>query len=167
MTNKKKKPKLVQKWEKQAELEEKFNKILPEKPPPEFEGHPIKDFKASWKEGTKVKLIKERPMEIISYEPKRNLYLIPLININHTKIYFDTKTEEFWQYVFSRNRKRILRKVKLEKHDILNMLTFCIYAIFPNKKLDYNTVIYVTRKLKKKIAQLRRKEEQFYGESKI
>jgi len=34
----KKKPQLVRKWEKQIELEEKLEKILPEKEPVAFEG---------------------------------------------------------------------------------------------------------------------------------
>jgi len=173
----KKKPRLVEKWEKQAkalsefqkkaDLEQKLNNILPEPELPEFEGKTIEKFKASWIEGKQQKVISERPMEIINYEIKRNPYLMPLFNLNHAKMYFDTKSEEFWLYVFSVNRKRILRKVKIEKHDIESLLAFCIWNIFPKKSIKAKMNISVNRRLRNKIAELKRKEANFYGEPSI
>jgi len=158
----KKKPQLVRKWEKQIELEEKLEKILPEKEPVAFEGKPIEKFTASWQEGKDVKVITERPMEIRRYEVKKRPTLIPLFNINHTKVYFDTKSSEFWQYVFSPNRKRILRKVKLEKHDILNMLAFCIWAIYPDKPMNSRSYLYLPYRLRQRITKLKTKWYEHY-----
>jgi len=89
------------------------------------------------------------------------------MNIANSKIYFDTRTSEYYQYVFQPDRKKIHRKMKLEKHDILNLGIFFLWRILKEKPLKWNTRIFLNKKIRKKIAQLRRKEDQFYGEPKI
>ena len=190
MTKPKKKPELVQKWEKEAEeqarkpsplteferkaeLEKKLDNLVPTNlPEVPFKGKGINKLKISYAEQnekgeTQLTQIEQPQAEKTVYKIQKNPFLIFLMNIANSKIYFDTRTSEYYQYVFQPDRKKIHRKMKLEKHDILNLGIFFLWRILKEKPLKWNTRIFLNKKIRKKIAQLRRKEDQFYGEPKI
>ena len=160
--------KTTREYLKQANITEKLEKILKETETP-FEGKQAQDIMISFKIGKQQYVITKKPqekMEIRTYEIKKNENIKKLFNMNSTAIYLDRKEGDFYQYVFSPSRKRILRKILIEKHDIINLFAFCVYAMFPNKQLKVFMRVGVPMRIRKKIAKLRKKEYED-GESNI
>lgn len=137
-----------------SELEDELDKLVPESFIPEVEGKPIENFQASWKEGQQIKVIKGRPMQIISYEPKKNPYLIQLSNISHAKLYWSLEDFDLWFYVFSADRKHIIRKLKFEHHDVKELLAVCLWFVYGD---DLPKKIWIGKKLRQRILKLHEK----------
>jgi len=164
--NPERKSKLAKLFE-SSELHEKLDKLIPEPLIPEVEGKPIENFQASWKEGEQIKVIKERPMQIVSYEPKKNPYLIQLANISNAKLYWSLEDFDLWLYTFSRDRKHIIRKLKIESHDIKDLLAVCLWFIYGD---DLPKTIWIGKKLRQRILTLHEKvnpNEPFYFPKRI
>lgn len=188
----KKKPKLVRKWELEASKEttEKPKRKFPmrdfehsaeiqhgidEKFPefkedevPEVEGKKITDFQTSWKESdketgkSKITVLKEVVNRKIEYTIGKNPLRIFLCNVSSGKIYFDLETEEFWFYVFSKDRNRIIRKIKLENHDILELMAFSLWSVYGAEKLlnpNWCRQIRVTKKMRERIAKIEARDQ--------
>lgn len=168
---KKRKSSPLTEFEKQAEVEKTLNDISPEPELPEFKPK-IVDFNMNIKEEigeneTQVTQIRQPHAEKIVYKIQKNSNLLLLMNVANSKIYFDVRTSEFYQYVFQPDRKRILRKMRLENHDILNLGILFLWAVLRDKPLHVGTRLHLNRNIRSKIAELRRKEGQFYGEPEI
>lgn len=161
MTSKKEKtPRLVQKWEKDAELEDKLEEILPE---PEFIPEPketeIQDLQINYKtENDNVVLEKPRMIEKRTKRLPENKDLVKILNLrHHGRIYFDKRDCEDYLYIFHNNPKRRYPRgrIKLDKTNVYNLLAYCIATIYGEHilKLKYPE-IWVTKKMQKKIQEI-------------
>lgn len=189
MRKNKKKPKLVRKWEKEIkeatekpkhqfpmrdfERQAKAMKDLDDNFPefkedevPEVEGKKITDYQTSWKESdkktgkTKITVLKEVVNRKIEYAIQKNPNRVFLCHVSSGKIYWDRETEEFWFYVFSKDRKRIIRKVKLENHDILELMAFSLWHIYGiERMLKKWAEVHITKKMKERIAKIEARDQ--------
>jgi len=161
--------KSLHKFEKKAELEERFEKLFPEKKDEDFTPKPITDYKASWKEDNKVKFLKERPMEITEYEIKPSQNRRFIMNFSSCKIYYDIEKDAYYLYVFTSDHKKIIKRIPIDKHDILNMLAFALAEIKGEKWIERvmkseNPRLCLSKKLNRKIRGFAHKIELTYFE---
>ena len=145
-------------YEKKAELEKRFEKIYPEVEKP-FSAKTVDDVQIGWKEGTERVLITSKPMEKRTYEYKANPNIIALLNLSSSKIYYNLEDDCYYLYVFSLDRKRILRKIKLEKHDIQWLLAFALYDRYGE---DLPKQLWINRDIKNKVQKIVEREKQHY-----
>jgi len=148
-----KRQKRLSRYQKKAETEDTLNRLIPENTIPEVEGKPIKEHTTILKdEDGKIRVIKSETSREITYELKRNPNLHFLFNFSEGRVYFDRENCDYWLYVFSKDRKTIIRKVRLQRHDILNMLAFCITEIYGDRPLrQKEPKIWLSKLLKSKI----------------
>jgi len=143
-----KREKRLSRYQKKAETEDTLNRLIPENTIPEVEGKPIKEHTTILKdEDGKIRVIKSETSREITYELKRNPNLHFLFNFSEGKVYFDTQNVGYWFYLFSKDRKTIIRKIELKRHDINNMLAFCLSEIY-GKNLPKR--LYINKNLKAK-----------------
>lgn len=146
-------------YERKAELEQHLNRILPEPEPKPFEGKPISNFKASWKQDGEVKILKQKNMQMLTYEVRKNPSIIFLFSLASAKIYYDIEKDYYFLYVFSPDRRRIVRKIRLEKHDMLWLLAFALYDRYDEK---IPKTLYINRKIRARMLKIIEREKQHY-----
>jgi hypothetical protein len=140
------------KWLKRSETKRQLEKLIPEPIIPEVEGKPIEDLRASWRQNGEIKIIEQIPARIISYTPKKNPDLRLLFNFSFAKVYFNVETSDFWLYVFSDDRKRLIRRMRIEDHDIANLFAFYLNQVYGSKIPD---VIRIDQNIKKRTAKIK------------
>jgi len=141
----------LNKYIEKAELLEKLEKLYPEYIR-EIEEKTIKNYEASWEEEGKKKIIKDEKKRIITIEKKINPKLIELIRINDAKIYFNLDEYDYHLYIFDKKRNYITRIIKIEEHDIVNMLAFCLAEMYGENLLKQkDPQIRISKKLRSKI----------------
>ena len=86
-------------------------------------------------------------MKVRQYEVKKNPNNIFLLNVSSAKMYYDIENDCYWLYVFSIDRKKILRKIKIEKHDIQSLLAFALYDRYGE---DLPKQLWINKDMKKK-----------------
>lgn len=145
-------------YEKKAVLEQRFNRLLPETEVP-FEDDPVKNVKISYEKSGRLNVLEMPQMRVAQYEIKRNPNLIFLVRLNSAKIYYDIEDDCHWLYVFSVDRKRILRKIKIEKHDIQWLLAFALYDRYSE---ELPKQLWINQNLKKKAQKLVEREKQHF-----
>jgi len=155
---KKKKRRKPLAYEKSAELEKRLNEILPEPEVP-FEDEPVKDVKISYKKGDKLNVLETPEMRVIQYEIRRNPNIIFLFRVNSAKMYYDIENDCYWLYVFSEDRRRIVRKIRIEKHDIQWLLAFTLFDRYDE---DLPKQLWINRDMKKKVRKIAERIEQHY-----
>lgn len=153
----KKKPSLVRKWEKQIELEEKHEEIIPE---PETLAEPkerkAEEFKLNYKTpdeyvSLEQPLMREKRVKLQPENPDLN----KILNLLGGRIYFDKRDSEYYLYIFSRSKPYPIGRMKLNKSNIYNLLAFCIAEIYGEQKLQAKRPkIHITKKMRKKIEQI-------------
>jgi hypothetical protein len=121
---------LLSKYEKKADFQEK---TMLEPKSEDFTPKPIKDFKASWTEDKEKNVIEQQSMTktryVIESSPMRRF----ISNISEIKLYYDIEKDAYYFYVFSSDRNRILKRIRIDEHDILTMLAFAIAEIYGDK----------------------------------
>lgn len=157
-------------FEREAKTLHDIDKKFPEfKEPesPDVEGKEIKNFQMSYEEtdkGTgkpKKTLLENIPMRKTEFIIKENPLTIFLCNISSGKIYFDLKTEEFYFYTFTKRGKdsRISKRIKLDNHDILELMAFCLHSVYGvERMLKPRARIRISPKMKERIARIETRE---------
>jgi len=145
-------------YEKRAETEKHFNKILPEPEVP-FEGQSVKDVTISFKQGGKHNVLEMPEMTVKQYQIRRNPNLIFLFRLNSAKMYYHIENDCYWLYVFSVDRKRIPRKIRVEKHDIQWFLAFALYDRYGE---ELPKQLWINKDMRKKFEKIVERERQHY-----
>ena len=145
-------------YEKSAKLEKRLDEILPEPEVP-FEDEPIEDVKISYKKGDKLNVLETPQMRVTQYEIRRNPNIIFLFRVNSAKMYYHIENDCYWLYVFSGDRGRIRRKIRIQKHDIQWLLAFALYDRYGE---ELPKQLWINRDMKKKVEKIVERERQHY-----
>ncbi|MEM2117914.1 MAG: hypothetical protein QW386_02720 [Candidatus Bathyarchaeia archaeon] len=152
---------------KKAQLEQKLDSLMPESEPPEFklDTESTENLKVeiveNIPEGKKLSLYTLQKPAKTQYLYRRNPNIKPLFNFSRSKIYIDNNGN-YWLYMFSPDRKRIVGKMQLRKHDIVNMLAFCIAELHPKLAYSKHPELWVNKTLLSKIQTITQKlKEEF------
>jgi hypothetical protein len=162
-----KKARLLSRFQSQSETKHKLDKLIPETEPPEFKTKTIEQLKVEAVEKsengeTRLTQYNIQKPQKTCYIIKKNPSIVALTQLNKNKIYYDSEKDEFFEYVISNDRKKLLQKNRLDSHDILNMLAFCLFTIYEEmvpKRL------YINKKLKEKTIEIARKVSTHLGQN--
>ena len=162
-----KKAMLLSRFQNQSETEQKLDKLIPELEPPEFKAKTIEELKVETVEKsengeTRLTQYNIQKPQKTCYIIKKNPNIVALTQLNKNKIYYDSEKDEFFEYVISNDRKKLLQKNRLDRDDILNMLAFCLFTIYEEmvpKRL------YINKKLREKIIGIAEKVSTHLGQN--
>ena len=101
-------------------------------------------------------------MEIRTYEVRKNPSIIFLFGLLSAKMYYDIDKDSYYLYVFSSNRNRIVRKIKIEKHDIQRLLAFALYDRYGE---EIPKTLWINRRIRAQIQELTERENKHYTHS--
>lgn len=154
-------------YQEQAEKEHQLDELMPE-PLTELKETPVKEVRTDiTKTNENGELVRKtyksnNPTETTRVY-RKNPNLVQLINFGKNKIYYDSDKNQFFEYVVSTDRASLLQINRLEKHDLLNMLTVSFADICMEKEnVPYR--FYFKKKLRSKIVETIQKiNEQTYG----
>jgi len=148
----------LQNYEKKMEFHEKVD--IPEPKSEDYLPQPITDYKATWKEGKERVIIEKQPMQKTRYEYKQSPMRRFITNISEIKIYYDIEKDAYYFYIFSGDRNRILKRIRIDEHDIYTMLAFAIAEIYGQRSLKRKYPdFYITKNLKRKINEILAKQK--------
>jgi hypothetical protein len=140
---------------------------MPQPEPPEFKAKTIEELKVETVEKsengeTRLTQYKIQKPQKTCYIIKKNPSIVSLTQLNKNKIYYDSEKHEFFEYVISNDRKKLLQKNRLDRHDILNMLAFSLFTIYEEKVPKR---LYINKKLREKIIEIVRKVSTHLGQN--
>lgn len=113
----------------------------------------------SFKQGGKRNVLEMPEMTVKQYQIRRNPNLIFLFRLNSAKVHYHIENDCYWLYVFSIDRGRILRKIRVEKHDIQWFLAFALYDRYDG---DLPKQLWINRDMQKKVKKIVDREKQHY-----
>ncbi|MDH5481479.1 MAG: hypothetical protein OEY22_01170 [Candidatus Bathyarchaeota archaeon] len=150
------KKRLLDRFLDQAKLEKKLDRLIPEPQPTAFKEKVIESLKVEAIEKTEngekqfTQYTMQKPQKT-SYIIRKNPNLTLMIRLNKNKIYYDAENDAYFEYVISNDRKRLLQKNRLDKHETLNMLAFSLVDIYGG---NIPKRVYISKELRQKIEEL-------------
>jgi|GEM_PF-6076687 len=120
---------------------------------------PAENVKISYVKNGKRTLLEMPHMRATQYQITKNPNIIFLLRLDCAKIYYDIERDDYFLYVFSVDRNKLLRKIKLEKHDVQWLLAFALYDRY---SADLPKQLWINQDLKRKVQIIIERENQHY-----